>query len=168
MRTAPLVDHTIEGQRTLDVGGVTESVKFRVEDIYETGYCSACTWKLDVQYPAPIRESGHSDECGHIPGRHCTGISPDHVVWGYPRTRRCMMPALKARKQQDIAAVIKAARESTGRTQSALAEQLTIPVDYLGDLESGRGTIYTSRLFRVLHELGISVTLTYGDDHASP
>lgn len=78
------------------------------------------------------------------------------------------MPALKARKQQDVAAAIKAARESSGRTQAALAEQLAIPVDYLGDLESGRGNIYTSRLFRVLHELGITVTLTYGDDHVSP
>ena len=78
------------------------------------------------------------------------------------------MPALKARKQQDIAAAIKAARESSGRTQTGLAEQLAIPVDYLGDLESGRGTLYTSRLFRVLHELGITVTLTYGDGHASP
>lgn len=78
------------------------------------------------------------------------------------------MPVLKARKQQDIAAAIKAARESSGRTQTGLAEQLAIPVDYLGDLESGRGNIYTSRLFRVLHELGITVTLTYGDDHARP
>ena len=78
------------------------------------------------------------------------------------------MPALRARKQQDIAAAIKAARERSGRTQSGLAEQLSIPVDYLGDLESGRGNIYTSRLFRVLHELGITVTLTFGDDHAGP
>ena len=78
------------------------------------------------------------------------------------------MPALKARKQQDIAAVIKVARERSGRTQTDLASQLAIPVDYLGDLESGRGTLYTSRLFRVLHELGITVTLTYGDDHARP
>ena len=78
------------------------------------------------------------------------------------------MPARRARKQQDIAAAIKAARERSGRTQSGLAEQLSIPVDYLGDLESGRGNIYTSRLFRVLHELGITVTLTFGDDHAGP
>jgi HTH-type transcriptional regulator/antitoxin HipB len=34
------------------------------------------------------------------------------------------------------------------------------------DIESGKGTVYTSRLFRVLHELGITVTLGYGDDHA--
>ena len=78
------------------------------------------------------------------------------------------MPVLTARKQQDIAAAIKAAREGLGRTQTGLAEQLAIPVDYLGDLESGRGTLYTSRLFRVLHELGITVTLTYGDDRARP
>ena len=76
------------------------------------------------------------------------------------------MPALKARKQQDLAAVIKAAREGAGRSQADLAEGLAFPRDYMVDLESGKGNIYTSRLFRVLHELGITVTLAYGDDRA--
>ncbi len=76
------------------------------------------------------------------------------------------MPALNARKQQDIAAVIKAAREGAGLRQAELAESLAFPRDYMVDLESGKGNIYTSRLFRVLHELGITVTLTYGDDRA--
>jgi HTH-type transcriptional regulator/antitoxin HipB len=34
------------------------------------------------------------------------------------------------------------------------------------DLESGKGNLYTTRLFRVLHELGITVTLSYEDDRA--
>jgi ribosome-binding protein aMBF1 (putative translation factor) len=76
------------------------------------------------------------------------------------------MPALNARKQQDVAAVIKAAREAAGVSQTALAESLAFPRDYMVDLESGKGNVYTFRLFRVLHELGITVTLTYGEDRA--
>jgi HTH-type transcriptional regulator/antitoxin HipB len=77
------------------------------------------------------------------------------------------MPTLKARKQTDIAAVIKAAREDAGVSQADLAKRLAFPRDYMIDLESGKGNVYTSRLFRVLHELGITVTLTYGHDHAN-
>jgi transcriptional regulator with XRE-family HTH domain len=72
------------------------------------------------------------------------------------------MPALNARKAQDIAAVIKAAREGAGLSQSELAERLAFPRDYMVDLESGKANIFISRLFRVLHELGITITLTYG------
>jgi len=76
------------------------------------------------------------------------------------------VPSLNARKQQDIAAVIKAAREDAGVSQADLAERLAFPRDYMIDLESGKGNVYTSRLFRVLHELGITVTLTYGHGRA--
>jgi len=76
------------------------------------------------------------------------------------------VPSLNARKQQDIAAVIKAAREDAGVSQANLAERLAFPRDYMIDLESGKGNVYTSRLFRVLHELGITVTLTYGHGRA--
>lgn len=76
------------------------------------------------------------------------------------------MPSLTARKLSDVAAVIKAAREDSGIRQADLAEQLAFPRDYMIDLESGKGNVYTTRLFRVLHELGIKVTLTYGDDDA--
>jgi HTH-type transcriptional regulator / antitoxin HipB len=76
------------------------------------------------------------------------------------------MPTLNARKLKDVAAVIRAARENAGISQSELAERLAFSRDYMVDLESGKGNLYTSRLFRVLHELGIAVTLTYGDDDA--
>jgi HTH-type transcriptional regulator/antitoxin HipB len=76
------------------------------------------------------------------------------------------MPTLNARKQPDVAAVIRAAREDAGISQTDLAERLAFSRDYMVDLESGKGNVYTSRLFRVLHELGITVTLTYRDDHA--
>lgn len=76
------------------------------------------------------------------------------------------MPILKARKLNDIAAVIKAAREDAGLRQDELAEHLAFSRDYMIDLESGKGNVYTTRLFRVLHELGITMTLTYGDHDA--
>lgn len=76
------------------------------------------------------------------------------------------MPAVVARKQGDVAAVIKAARERAGLTQQALAHELAFPRDYMVDLESGAGNTYTYRLFRVLHELGVTLTLSFGDDDA--
>lgn len=76
------------------------------------------------------------------------------------------MPTLQARKLADVTAVIKAAREDAGISQSELAERLAFPRDYMIDLESGRPNTYTTRLFRVLHELGITLTLDYGDDDA--
>ncbi|GGF11886.1 helix-turn-helix domain-containing protein [Subtercola lobariae] len=78
------------------------------------------------------------------------------------------MPSLPARKPADISAVIKAARDDQGLSQSDLAERLAFSRDYLVELESGRANTYTTRLFRVLHELGISITLHYGDDRAEP
>lgn len=76
------------------------------------------------------------------------------------------MPTINARKVQDVAAVIKTVRRSRQVTQQALAEHLAFSADFLSDLESGKGTMYTNRLFRTLHELGIIVTLTYRDTNA--
>lgn len=76
------------------------------------------------------------------------------------------MPSLSARKPKDLAAVIRAAREDAGISQAALSERLAFSRDYMVDLESGQPNLYISRLFRVLHELGITVTLEYGDDDA--
>lgn len=78
------------------------------------------------------------------------------------------MPTITARKVQDIAAVLRAAREDSGLSQEELATRLAFSRDYMITLESGRGTAYTSRLLRALHELNITVTLTYGDDDAKP
>jgi HTH-type transcriptional regulator/antitoxin HipB len=77
-----------------------------------------------------------------------------------------LMPSISARKPQDLAAVIKAAREDAGWSQADLAKRVAFSRDYMGDLESGDPSLYLRRLFRVLHELGITVTLTYGDDRA--
>lgn len=74
------------------------------------------------------------------------------------------MPTVPARKSSDLAAVIRAAREDAGLSQAEIAERLAFPRDYMVDLESGKANLYAKRLLRVLHELGISVTLTFGDD----
>ena len=76
------------------------------------------------------------------------------------------MPAIAARKLKDVAAVIRAAREDKGMSQGELAERLAFSRDYMVDLESGRPNLYITRLFRVLHELGITVTLKYDHDDA--
>lgn len=76
------------------------------------------------------------------------------------------MPTLTARKLKDVAAIIRAARADRGLSQGELAERLAFSRDYMVDLESGKPNLYTARLFRVLHELGITVTLEYADHHA--
>ncbi len=73
------------------------------------------------------------------------------------------MPSLTVRKPSDIAAVIKAAREDAGLRQSELADRLAFSRDYMIDLESGKTPLYLRRLFRVLHELDVTVTLAYGE-----
>ena len=90
-------------------------------------------------------------------------------MWGYPDTKDAIMPTVQVRKFRDIGPVIKAVRESRAVRQEDLAEQLAFSRDYLIDLEKGKGSLYISRLFRTLNELGITVTLTYpsGDGKAS-
>ena len=90
-------------------------------------------------------------------------------MWGYPDTKDAIMPTVQVRKFRDIGPVIKAVRESRAVRQEDLAEQLAFSRDYLIDLEKGKGSLYISRLFRTLNELGITVTLTYpsGDGEAS-
>lgn len=77
------------------------------------------------------------------------------------------MPSITARKPQDMASVLRAAREQAGLSQSELATRLAFSRDYMVDLESGKANVYTTRLFRAMHELGITVTVTYGDDDAT-
>ncbi|WP_062203850.1 helix-turn-helix domain-containing protein [Demequina salsinemoris] len=73
------------------------------------------------------------------------------------------MPRLSARKPQDLAAVIRAAREESGLSQAELADRLGFSRDYMIGLESGQPNTYATRLFRVLHELGITIDVDYPD-----
>lgn len=75
------------------------------------------------------------------------------------------LSTIAARKPQDVGAVIRAVREDAGISQAELAERLAFSRDYMVDLESGKPTVQLTRLFRVLHELGITVTLSYPDHH---
>ena len=78
------------------------------------------------------------------------------------------MPTVIVRKLSDVAAVIRAAREDVGVTQEELAERLAFSRDYMVDLDSGRGSVYATRLLWTLHDLGITMTLTYRDHDAEP
>jgi len=78
------------------------------------------------------------------------------------------MPAVQARKLADVAAVIKAKRQNLNLSQADLATRMAFSRDYMVDLESGRSNLFASRMFRVLHELGITVTLEYEDQHDEP
>ncbi len=99
--------------------------------------------------------------CGNIPTCSNVGISPHAQMWDYPDTKDAIMPTVQVRKFRDIGPVIKAVRESRAVRQEDLAEQLAFSRDYLIDLEKGKGSLYMTRLFRTLNELGITVTLTY-------
>ena len=72
------------------------------------------------------------------------------------------MPTLNVRKQQDILAVVRAARQDAGLPQADLAKELGLSRDYIVDLEAGQPNLYAVRLLRVLHRLGIRLTLEYG------
>jgi len=76
------------------------------------------------------------------------------------------MPTLTVRKQQDVAAIIRAAREDSGLSQADVASKLGFSRDYMVDIESGKPNMFASRLLRVLHELGITMTLSYEVDDA--
>lgn len=71
------------------------------------------------------------------------------------------MPIISTRKTADVAAVVKAAREDAHRLQDDVSSTLNIPRGYIVELESGRDTLYINRLFRVLNELGVTMTLSY-------
>jgi len=74
------------------------------------------------------------------------------------------MPTLTVRKLKDVTAMIRAAREDSGLSQEELAQRLAFSRDYMIDMEAGKPNVYTTRLFRVMHELGITMTLSYGTD----
>lgn len=76
------------------------------------------------------------------------------------------MALVTVRTRRDAAAVIRAAREDAGLSQGELAERLPLSRDDTVDLESGRGSLYATRLLRTLHERGVTATLTDGEGDA--
>lgn len=62
-----------------------------------------------------------------------------------------------------LGAAIKHYREQAGLTQAELAERAGLHRSYLSELESGAETQQLRRIFRVLKQLGVRVTLTKAD-----
>lgn len=65
----------------------------------------------------------------------------------------------QVRSAAELGAFLRAARERAGLSQEALADELGIDRKYLYQIESGRPTRYTQRLFALTRLLGVRVTV---------
>lgn len=63
------------------------------------------------------------------------------------------------RSAADLGAFLRQAREQAGLSQEALADELGIDRKYLYQIESGRPTRYTQRLFALTRLLGVRITV---------
>jgi len=63
------------------------------------------------------------------------------------------------RSAAQLGAFLRAARERAGLSQEALADELGIDRKYLYQIESGRPTRYTQRLFALTRMLGVRLTV---------
>jgi transcriptional regulator with XRE-family HTH domain len=68
---------------------------------------------------------------------------------------------IEVRKPRDIGDAIRAVREARGISQQDLAQANAYDRFYLNGLESGRSTLYISRLLRTLKSLGIKLSVTF-------
>ncbi|MGH3402732.1 MAG: hypothetical protein ACRDRJ_09540 [Streptosporangiaceae bacterium] len=71
---------------------------------------------------------------------------------------------IEVRKPRDIGDAIRAMREARGISQEDLAQTNAYDRFYLNGLESGRGTLYITRLLRTLKSLGITLSITLDPD----
>lgn len=67
--------------------------------------------------------------------------------WGYINT------------PQDLGAFLRALREDRRLTQEELADELGITRQYLHEIESGKPSLYSTRLFSLLRLLGVRMKL---------
>jgi HTH-type transcriptional regulator/antitoxin HipB len=70
---------------------------------------------------------------------------------------------VEVRKPRDIGDAIRVAREARGISQEELAEENAYDRFYLNRLETGRSTVYITRLLRTLKSLGITLSVTFDD-----
>lgn len=70
----------------------------------------------------------------------------------------------QVRKPRDIGDAIRAVREARGMSQQELAEANAYDRFYLNGLESGRSTLYMTRLLRTLKSLDITLSVTFDSD----
>ncbi len=68
---------------------------------------------------------------------------------------------VEVRKPRDIGDAIRAVREARGISQDELAKANAYDRFYLNGLESGRSTLYITRLLRTLKSLGITLSVTF-------
>ena len=71
---------------------------------------------------------------------------------------------IEVRKPRDIGDAIRAVREARGIAQEDLAQANAYDRFYLNGLESGRSTLYVTRLLRTLKSLGMTLSVTFDAD----
>jgi transcriptional regulator with XRE-family HTH domain len=71
---------------------------------------------------------------------------------------------IEVRKPRDIGDAIRAVREARGISQEDLAQANAYDRFYLNGLESGRSTLYATRLLRTLKSLGMTLSVTFDPD----
>jgi transcriptional regulator with XRE-family HTH domain len=81
-------------------------------------------------------------------------------ISGVVMTRR----TVEVRKPRDIGDAIRVVREARGISQEELAQANAYDRFYLNGLESGRSTLYVTRLLRTLKSLGITLSVTFDPD----
>lgn len=74
---------------------------------------------------------------------------------------------VEVRKPRDIGDAIRAVREARGISQEDLAHANAYDRFYLNGLESGRSTLYVTRLLRTLKSLGITLSVTFDMDQST-
>lgn len=71
---------------------------------------------------------------------------------------------VEVRRPRDIGDAIRVVREARGVSQEELARANAYDRFYLNGLESGRSTLYVTRLLRTLKSLGITLSVTFDPD----
>ena len=94
------------------------------------------------------------------------------AMWGFPHVNVGVVMArrtIEVRKPRDIGDAIRAVREARGISQEDLAQANAYDRFYLYRLETGRSTVYITRLLRTLKSLGITLSVTFdaGDPAAT-
>ncbi len=64
---------------------------------------------------------------------------------------------------REMAAVVRELRHSAGLTQAALATKARVSRSFIADVEAGKPTVESDRLFDVLQALGCEVALRSED-----
>jgi len=75
-----------------------------------------------------------------------------------------MSEKLKYPAFEQIAQRVKAERKSQGISQTDLANLSGVSLNFISQLESGKSTVRLSKVFQVLHVLGLEFRLVYRNE----